>query len=96
MPNLNLNSTGYDLYEVSNNEWVIDAKNGEAYHGTLKEIFFYMCNNIGFHSNEVLDALEFLDTERETNPQINAIHFGAFKKFIFTFEKKLDLLARAS
>lgn len=96
MINNELNASGYDLYEISPTYWIFDKKNGDTYGGSLKDIVFYMCKTLGFSSIEVTDALEYLVDEQLLKPEINAIHFGVNGFFIFTFEKKLEEIGKAS
>jgi len=85
------NSAGYDLYEAFENQWVLDFKNGDAFHGTLKEIGFYMCDKLDFYLEDIEFAVETILQNGH-----NAAHFGIFKSLLFTFTKDLSDKRRAS
>ena len=96
MTNMTFNTSGYDLYEVTKNHWVIDTKNGYTYEGTLREVTDHMTSDMGFYLENIVDGLECLadDYKIPASSNNNAIHFGIYKRFIFTFEKKLEGLKK--
>lgn len=80
-------STGLDLYQPfpELNQWVVDFKNGIRYHGTFQEVVSYLVFKQGFNTHEVDDAV-FIMLEKDHN----AIHFGMYKTFIFSFDKEIN------
>ena len=82
------NSSGYDLYQPfpDLDQWVIDDKNTQAYHGTLKEVVKYMVQKLDFDFYDVEDGLMLL----ADIPFHNNIHFGMFKSPIFTSKKEVS------
>jgi len=83
--------TGYDLYNpFMTEQWVLDLKNGLIYHGTLKELVYYMINNLGFSLKIICEALEDMIDKKH-----NAIHFGSYGNCIYTFNK-IVILDKAS
>lgn len=83
-----MHSLGYDLYQpfAQVDQWVIDLKNGNAYHGTSDDVINFMINKLKFDLNEVIYALDQADLVGN-----NAAHFGIFKTFIYSFDKNVDL-----
>jgi hypothetical protein len=82
------NSNGYDLYEPFSNQWVIDLKDGNAFHGKLTDVLSYMINKLGFHIDDIEDGLFEMNRS-----EMNAAHFGCLKSFIFTFNKEITDVA---
>jgi len=80
-----MDAKGYDLYEAFTDQWVIDLKNGQAFHGTFKEVAKAMVGQLGFEANEIEDAVTYM-----TKLGHNAAHFGTFQRFIFSFNKEVD------
>jgi hypothetical protein len=85
-----LNTAGYDLYQVFDNRWVIDLKDGNAFHGTLKEVYNYMVNKINFFPDEIVRAIDCM-YDVDNIRVANAAHFGMNKTFIYQFNKELNL-----
>ena len=81
-----LSSAGYDLYEVTKDEWVLDTKTGPIYHGTLKQVALHAIRNLGFKVGQFEIATE----ELVKNPSHNAVHFGMYRTFMFTFQKDFN------
>lgn len=86
-----LNATGYDLYEVTHNEWVLHVNNGDIYRGTFYKVARYAAAKLNFSLEEIeLAAVEM------TKIGHNGAHFGAFKRFIYTFNKDFKNVAKAA
>jgi hypothetical protein len=81
-----LNSAGYDLYEITKDEWILDTNNGPIFHGTLKKVALYAIRKLGFKVQDFEIATE----ELVKNPTHNAVHFGMYKTFMFTFNRDFN------
>jgi len=79
---------GFDVYQPFGDidQWVLDFRNGDAFHGSFREIVKHMIENLGFESQEIDEAISCLCKASGHN----AIHFGIYKKFIFSFKKEVD------
>jgi hypothetical protein len=75
-----LGPQGFDIYEVTPNEWVLDTKVAEIYAGTFVQMATYAALKYGFS----LDEIEFAVTEM-TKHGHNGAHFGVNRGFIFSF-----------
>lgn len=78
--------TGYDLYEPFENQWVLDFKNGSAFHGSLKDIGKYMVKSLGFDIKEIDLAIQAI-----IKGDLNAAHFGMHGTFMYPFQKDIVL-----
>lgn len=78
-----LYSAGYDLYEISKDEWHMTDLDSRVYMGTFKEVVKHAVTMWGFKLSEVEIAISEM-----VNKGHNAAHFGVYKKFIFTFNLK--------
>ena len=81
---LGLNTAGYDLYEVSNNEWVLECKNGTKYEGTFAKVIRVAILTLDFNADDIDSAVVAMLEKGH-----DAIHFGMYKKWIFTFSKEV-------
>lgn len=82
------NSSGYDLYQPFEgvDQWVIDPKDSNACHGTLREVVKFMVDKLYFRVEDIDFALNFLlDSVESGSVDHNAIHFGMYKSAIYTF-----------
>lgn len=87
----NLNSEGYDLYEITKDQWVLHVKGGNIYNGTFKKLIKYAIVKLGFEMEEIELAIgEML------NKGHNGAHFGMYKTFIFSFIKEFKSVKKAS
>jgi hypothetical protein len=82
------NSAGYDLYQPfpELNQWVIDLKNGQAYHGKFNEVVSYMVSNLDFYFQDIEIAVKEM-----TDKWNNCAHFGINRTFIFSFNKEINV-----
>lgn len=80
-------SSGYDLYQPFENidQWVIDSKNGQACHGTFKEVVQFMIQKLGFRMEDIEFAIDLFLDSSEMDTLTNAVHFGINKTAIYTF-----------
>jgi hypothetical protein len=79
----NLNTAGYDLYEVSEDHWALNVKGGAIFVGTFKKVVIYAVLRLGFKLEEIEYA-----TREMINKDHNGAHFGMYRGFIFTFQKE--------
>ncbi len=81
------NSSGYDLYQPfdSIDQWIIDPKSSQAYHGSLRDVVKFMINKFEFNFEDIENSLEFLAENIEKNH--NGIHMGMNRTPIYTFKK---------
>lgn len=85
-----LNSSGYDLYEITPDEWILNVKDGPLYIGTFKKVVKHAIK-MGFKMEELEIAVsEMLKKDH------NAAHFGIHKGFIHTFKKDFSDAQKAS
>ncbi len=80
--------TGYDLYEVFEDRWVIDLKGFQAFHGSFQEVVDYMVKSLGFDKEVLGSAVSYLFLPE--NEGHNCMHFGVRKTFLFTSKKEID------
>lgn len=89
--NFNLNTAGYDLYEITRDEWILHVKNGPIFSGSLKKVGLHAVAHMGFKPEE----LEVAVIEMNRNGH-NGAHFGMYKGFIFSFSKEFKNDQKAS
>lgn len=77
-----LNTSGYDLYEIGLDEWIIDVKGGSLFAGSFKQVVKHAVLNMGFEFSEIEAAIHEM-----TKKKHNGAHFGMRRTFIFTFQK---------
>ncbi len=84
------NSYGYDLYQPfpQLDRWVLDLRNGQAYHGTLLEVLKYMKEKLDFRIDDIEEGLTALADN--THLEYNAIHFGIMKSLLYPYKKEID------
>ena len=75
-------SSGHDLYEVSPNYWAFNI-NDVIKFGSFKEVVTYGVKHYGFCPDTIAEAVA--DMCEKGN---NAIHFGMYKDWIYTFKLK--------
>ncbi len=79
----NLNTAGYDLYEITKDEWIIHIKNGDIFAGSFKKVIIHAITRLGFSMEEIeISVTEMLKYGH------NGAHFGTYKSFIYTFQKE--------
>ena len=76
------NSSGYNLYEIAHDEWILDDRNDTIVGGSFKDVIKYAIS-LGFN----LEEIEVAVTEM-VKREHNAAHFGGGRKFIYTFQKE--------
>jgi hypothetical protein len=82
---------GFDLYNPFDDSWVIDLKDGNAFHGSLQEIMSYMTKCLDFNYIEIYNGLGMmLDSGN------NGVHFGMLRTPIYPFNKVVNLNEKAS
>lgn len=73
---------GFDLYEITEDEWILNVKNGPMYTGTFKKVVLSAVRLLGMPLEEISFAVKcMLDKDH------NAAHFGVNGTFIFSFRK---------
>jgi hypothetical protein len=83
-----LNSAGYDLWEIGDNEWLLDVKGtNKVYTGTFKEVVKFAVERLGFKLETFNEAIEVFIPKQELEGH-NGIHFGMYKSFIYTFKRE--------
>jgi hypothetical protein len=87
----NLNTAGYDLYEVSEDHWALHVKDGPVFIGTFKKVVIHAATRLGFKLSEI----EFA-TKEMINKGHNGAHFGMYRGFIFTFQREFKHVKQAS
>lgn len=80
-----LNSAGFDLYEVTANEWILNIKGGALYVGEFKKVVRHAASKLGFSLSELDSAVK----EMVKNDH-NAAHFGMYRGFMYTFKKDFN------
>lgn len=75
-------TTGYDLYEVANDQWALHVKGGAAFVGTFRKVITHAVTHLNFKIEEI----EFA-TKEMIKQEHNAAHFGMYRGFLFTFKK---------
>lgn len=88
---MNFTSEGYDLYEVTKNEWILHVKNGAIYTGTFKKVIKYAVTKMGFKLEEFDIAVKEMVKYNH-----NGAHFGMYRGFIYTFQKDFKHVQAAS
>lgn len=86
----NLNSAGYDLYEIYPNHWMLHVKGDRIYNGSLVEVGKLAVQMFGFDLSEI----EFGIKEMYRNDH-NGAHFGMGGGFIFTFKREFKNVPKA-
>lgn len=89
--NSNLNMAGYDLYEITKDEWILHVKNGPIYSGTFKKVVVHAIKRLGFRLEEFDIACQEMIKYNH-----NGAHFGMYKGFIYTFQKEFKHDRKAS
>lgn len=84
-----LNAAGYDLYEITKDEWILNVKNGPIYAGSFKKVIKHAVVRMGFD----LQELELAVSEMVKNGH-NGAHFGMYKGFIYSFQKEFKHVGR--
>lgn len=79
-----LNTAGYNLYEVSSDEWIFDSNTGPFYAGSFRDVVSHMAQ-IGFQLDEIETAVRNM-----VNEDYNGAHFGMYKCFLFSFQKDFN------
>lgn len=82
---IQMNVGGYDLYEITEHEWIIHTKGGTLYTGTFKEVVKHAVQVMGFELEEFNWAIKEM-----ANKGTNGAHFGMHKSFIFAFQKDFN------
>jgi hypothetical protein len=87
----NLNTAGYDLYEVSEDSWALHVKDGPIFVGTFRKVALHAVTRLGFKLEEIeYAAKEMIKREH------NGAHFGMYRGFIFTFQREFKHVKQAS
>ncbi len=89
--NFNLNASGYDLFEITKDEWILNVRGGALFTGTLRTVVLHCVKSLGFKLSEIEVAL----FEMHKNDH-NGAHFGVYKGFIFSFQKDFKYERKAS
>lgn len=81
----NINISGYDLYEITKDEWILNVRSGPLHVGTFKDVVKLAVTKLRFSLEEVEFAVkEMIRTDH------NAAHFGVQGSFIHTFHKDFN------
>ena len=84
----NMNSSGYDLYEITKDEWILHIKDGPMFVGTLKKVGVHAVTKMGFKLEQIEIAVNDMNQRGH-----NGAHFGMYKDFIFSFKKEFKSVA---
>jgi hypothetical protein len=85
-----ISSSGYDLYEITQDEWILKVRGGAMWVGTFRKVTIYAVKNLGFKLSEIeIAAKEMIGKGH------NAAHFGIYKGFINTFQKDFNPAKKA-
>jgi hypothetical protein len=76
------------LVEVAHDKWFISTKDGVQFNGTFRNVVYHMVANMGFDVAEIDYAIKELMPDQEMLGH-NAIHFGMYKRFLFTCQKEI-------
>lgn len=86
-----INTTGYDLYEVANDQWALHVKGGAAFVGSFRKVVRHAVTRLGFKLSEIEYA-----TQEMLKQDHNGAHFGVYRGFIFTFKKDFKAVKAAT
>ncbi len=86
----NLNTAGYDLYEITKDEWILHVKDGPIFHGSFKKVAVHAIKHMGFTIYEIEAAVDNM-----VNRSHNAAHFGMYGDFMFSFKREFGNVQKA-
>jgi hypothetical protein len=75
--------TSYDLIQNVDGTWTLKAGGVSVYRGDLKTATTYMLKKFGFRFHEIEIATEEMESKDH-----NHAHFGSYRSFIFTTDKR--------
>ena len=87
----NLNTAGYDLYEIEQDKWALHVKDGPVFIGSFRKVVTHAVTRLKFK----LDEIEYA-TKEMIDKGHNGAHFGMYRGFIFTFQKEFKHVRQAS
>lgn len=87
----NINIAGYDLYEITKNEWIMHVKGGPVFAGEFKKVVIHAVTKLGFELGEIEIAVQQM-----LKNDHNGAHFGTYKSFIYSFRKDFKYDKQAS
>lgn len=76
------NLEGFNLIEVSENVWVFEVLDGESFTGSLRETILFAVRRYHLKLQEIEVAIETM-----IHDENNAVHFGMWGTFIYSFNK---------
>lgn len=82
-----LHSSGHNLYWVTKDEWIFQI-NGQLHVGSLMQVVTAAVTRFGFSKTNILSAVEAMTKNLDKNH--NAVHFGMYKDWIYTFYKEFS------
>jgi hypothetical protein len=85
------NVTGYNLYTLSLNSWILDDGAGHVFNGTLIEVTRYAVKELKFVVNEIEVALDDM-----LKKEHDGAHFGGNRTFIYSFNRKAKNVVRTA
>jgi hypothetical protein len=91
MSNRYTNLDGFNIIQVSKNEWILQVVNSVAYEGNFREVALFAIKKYGFSIKEIDMAIA--DMIELGN---NAAHFGMWSSFIYSFKQDLTPIRKAS
>lgn len=77
-----LNTKGYDLLMMDTDQWVFDDHSGTIFDGSFASVLVFAISK-GFQISELETGVEMMLAKNN-----DAIHFGAYKYPIFSFNRK--------
>jgi hypothetical protein len=81
-----LNSAGYDLSEVSENEWIFSVRGGSLYVGSFIQIVMIMVMKFGFDIDNIDEAVEEMVKKEK-----DSVHFGMYRSMIYPYNREDNL-----
>lgn len=85
-----VNAMGYDIVDLGDDQWLLDVKGVSKYHGTFAELVRFCVKKYGFEINELEMAVGVM-----VRSDHNALSFGAYKTFIYSFNQEVPRVKKA-
>lgn len=79
---MNSRPSGYDIYEVTPNKWILQIEGQRSFTGTLAEIGVFAVKRFDFSVSELELAIEHMIKNDH-----DAANFGTNQSFIYTYKR---------
>jgi hypothetical protein len=74
-------ASGYNLMERKHGLWSIEAIGHSSFTGSFMAVVYYMIKRMGFDIDDIEEAIEVMEDSNH-----NAVHFGVYRTWIYTFD----------